>query len=80
MRISPEILKYKQTVDSLNAEELLTVLNNSRLNKDERFAIELTDIYQKSNKQAAQIMNIDQRQLGRYLHSGRKKVIKRFFK
>lgn len=80
MKITPLIAKYKNTVDSLTADELLTVLNNSRLNDEERFAVELKDVCQKTTKQAADIMNLEERQFARYLRSGREKIIKRFFK
>ena len=80
MKISPQIRKYKKTVDSFSVLELSTVFNNSRLSVDERFALELVDLYLKPNKEAALIMKTDERQLGRWLHSGRKKVIKQIFK
>ena len=80
MKISPEIKRYKQTVSTLNAQELLAVLNNSRLNKDERFAVELIDLYGKSIKQASFTMNVDMRQVNKWLHNGRVKILKQIFK
>ena len=80
MKTSAQIRRYKKAVESLSVNELLTALNNSRLTSDERFAIELTDVYQKTNKEAAVKMNTDERQLGRWLHSGRKKILKQIFK
>lgn len=80
MKTSAQIRRYKKAVESLNLDELLAALNNSRLTADERFAIELTDVYQKTNKEAAVTMNTDERQLGRWLHSGRKKILKQIFK
>ena len=50
MKISPKIKRYKETVSTLNVKELLAVLNNSRLNTDERYAVELIDLYGKSIK------------------------------
>ena len=58
MKMSPGIKKYKKTVSSLSISELLTVLNNSRLSKYERFVVELFDIYCKLTKVAAEIMKI----------------------
>lgn len=80
MKTSSQIKKYKKAVESLSVNELLTALNNSRLTADEKFAIELTDIYQVTNKEASVKMNTDERQLGRWLHSGRKKILKQIFK
>ena len=80
MRISPEIKRYKQTVSNLNASELLAVLNNSRLSTDERYVVELIDLYGKSIKQAANTMDADQRQINRWLHKARVKILKQIFK
>ena len=80
MKTSSQIKKYKKAVESLSVSELLTALNNSRLTADEKFAIELTDIYQVTNKEASVKMNTDERQLGRWLHSGRIKILKQIFK
>ena len=80
MKISPEIRQYKKAVDSLNISELLAALNNSRLSVDERFAIELIDLYGKSIKQASYEMNTDMRQVNRWLHKARIKVLKQIFK
>lgn len=77
--MSPKIKKYKKTVSSLSVSELLAVLNNSRLSKDERFAVELADLYRKPIKVAADIMKIDERQFGRYLQKARIKIIKQIF-
>lgn len=80
MKISPEIKQYKETVSNLNASELLAVLNNSRLNKDERFAVELIDLYGKSIKEASYTMNADMRQINKWLHNARVKILKQIFK
>ena len=80
MKISPEIKRYKETVSNLNASELLAVLNNSRLNKDERFAVELIDLYGKSIKEASFTMNADMRQINKWLHNARIKILKQIFK
>ena len=80
MKISPEIRQYKKAVDSLNISELLAALNNSRLSVDERFAVELIDLYGKSIKQASYEMNTDMRQVNRWLHKARIKVLKQIFK
>ena len=80
MKISPKVKRYKKAVDSLNAKELLAALNNSRLTADERFALELVDVYQIGWKQAAEKMNTDEAQLGKWLKRGREKVLKRIFK
>lgn len=80
MKISPEIKRYKETVSNLNASELLAVLNNSRLNKDERFAVELIDLYGKSIKEASFTMNADMRQINKWLHNARVKILKQIFK
>ena len=60
----------------MNASELLAVLNNSRLSTDERFAIELINLYGKSIKEAANIMNVDMRQIDKWLQKARLKIIK----
>ena len=78
--ISSVIRKYKQTVSNLNVSELLAVLNNSRLSKDERYAIELIDLYDKSIKEASNEMNTDMRQVSRWLQRARLKVSKQIFK
>lgn len=80
MKISPEIKRYKETVSTLNAQELLAVLNNSRLSKDERFAVELIDLYGKSIKQASNTMDADMRQINKWLHNARVKILKQIFK
>lgn len=80
MKISPEIKRYKETVSTLNVKELLAVLNNSRLSKDERFAIELIDLYGKSIKEASFTMNADMRQVDRWLQKARLKICKQIFK
>ena len=77
--ISDEIKRYKQAVSSLNVQELLTVLNNSRLSRDERFVIELIDLYGKSIKEAANTMDADMRQVDRWLQKARLKIIKQNF-
>lgn len=80
MKISPKIKQYKKTVSNLNVKELLAVLNNSRLSVDERYAVELKDLYGKTIKQAADTMNTDERQFNRWLHKARLKIIKQIFK
>lgn len=80
MKITPEIKRYKETVSNLNASELLAVLNNSRLSRDERFAVELIDLYGKSIKEAANTMDTDMRQINRFLHKARCKILKQIFK
>lgn len=80
MNITPEIKRYKKAVSNLNASELLAALNNSRLSADERFTIELIDLYGKSIKQAANTMDTDMRQINRWLHKGRIKILKQIFK
>lgn len=80
MKISPEILTYKKTVSSLNVTELLAVLNNSRLSREERFAVELIDLYGKSIKEASFTMNADMLQINRWLHKARVKILKQIFK
>ena len=80
MKITPQIKRYKETVSTLNASELLAVLNNSRLSKDERFAVELIDLYGKSIKEASFTMNVDMRQVDRWLQKARLKIIKQVFK
>lgn len=78
--ISEEIKRYKETVSTLNASELLAVLNNSRLSRDERFAVELIDLYGKSVKEASSIMDIDIRLVNKYLSRARLKILKQIFK
>lgn len=80
MKITPEIKRYKETVSTLNASELLAVLNNSRLSRDERFVVELIDLYGKSIKEAANTMDADMRQINKWLHNGRVKILKQVFK
>lgn len=80
MKISPEIKRYKETVSNLNASELLAVLNNSRLSRDERFVVELIDLYGKSIKEAANTMDADMRQIDRWLQKARKKILLQVFK
>lgn len=80
MSISPKIKYYKKTVSSLNVEELLAVLNNSRLSADERYAVELTDLYGKSIKEACLAMNTDPRQITRWVHKARLKILKQIYK
>lgn len=80
MKISPEIKRYKETVSTLNVRELLAVLNNSRLNTDERFVVELIDLYGKSLKQASFTMDADMRQINKWLHNARIKILKQVFK
>ena len=79
MKITPEIKRYKETVSNLNASELLAVLNNSRLSTDERFAVELIDLYGKSIKEAANTMDADMRQVDRWLQKAILKIIKQNF-
>jgi len=55
---------------------LLAVLNNSRLSVDERYAVELIDLYGKSIKEASYTMNADMRQINRWLHKARVKILK----
>lgn len=78
--ISRKIKKYKETVSGLNAQELLAVFKNSRLSTDERYAVELTDLYGKSIKEAANTMNTDTRQITRWMNKARKKIMKQVFK
>lgn len=77
MKITPEIKAYKKAIDTMTADELSAIIKNSRLNKSELFAVELKDLYQKTSKECAVIMDIEERQFARYLHSGRSKIIKR---
>ena len=80
MKISPDIALYKKTVSSLNVQELLAVLNNSRLSVDERYAVELIDLYGKSLKEAANEMERDQSTVARWLRKARIKILKQIFK
>lgn len=78
--ISEEIRRYKQTVSSLNVQELLAVLNNSRLSVDERYVVELIDLYGKTLKEATETLNRDPRQINRWLNKARLKILKQIFK
>lgn len=78
--ISEEIRRYKQAVSSLNVQELLAVLDNSRLSVDERYVVELVDLYGKSLKEATDIINRDPRQINRWLNKARLKILKQVFK
>ena len=78
--ISDEIRRYKQAVSSLNVHELLTVLNNSRLSIDERYTVELIDLYGKSLKEVTEQLNRDPRQINRWLQKARLKILKQIFK
>ena len=78
--ITEEIKRYKETVSSLNVQELLAVLNNSRLSTDERYAVELIDLYGKSVKEASATMDIDIRLVNKYLNRARLKILKQVFK
>lgn len=80
MKITPVIKKYKKAVSNLNAKELLAVLKNSRLSRDERFVVELVDLYGKSLKEASFTMDADGRQINRWLHKAREKIYKQIFK
>ncbi|MBO4675205.1 MAG: hypothetical protein J5601_03870 [Elusimicrobiaceae bacterium] len=80
MKISPIIKKYKKAVGNLNAKELLTAFKNSRLSTDERFVVELVDLYGKSLKEASYTMDADARQINRWLHKARAKIYKQIFK
>lgn len=80
MKITPEIKRYKETVSTLNVKELLAVLNNSRLSRDERFVVELIDLYGKSIKEAANTMDVDMRLVNKYLNRARLKILKQVFK
>ena len=78
--ISEEIRRYKQMVSSLNVQELLAVLNNSRLSVDERYVVELIDLYGKTLKEATETLNRDPRQINRWLNKARLKILKQIFK
>lgn len=78
--ISEEIKRYKEAVSSLNVQELLTVLNNSRLSVDERYTVELIDLYGKSLKEACDCTHKDVRVLSKCLQRARKKILKQMFK
>ena len=78
--ISEEIRRYKQMVSSLNVQELLAVLNNSRLSVDERYVVELIDLYGKSLKEATDAIGRDPRQINRWLNKARLKILKQIFK
>ena len=78
--ISEEIRRYKQAVSSLNVQELLAVLNNSRLSVDERYVVELIDLYSKSLKEACECTGKDVRVVSKYLQRARIKILKQIFK
>lgn len=80
MKITPRIRGYKKRISSLNVKELLSLIKNSRLNRDERYAVELVDLYCKSIKEAAETMDTDCRQVNRWLHKARLKIFKQMFK
>lgn len=80
MKITPKIKGYKKRISYLNAKELVELINNSRLNKDERYAVELIDLYCKPIKEAADIMQTEERQVSRWLHKARLKIMKQMFK
>ena len=80
MKITPKIKNYKKRIDSLNAKELVELIKNSRLTNDERYAVELVDLYCKTIKEAAEIMDNDCRQVNRWLHKARLKIQKQMFK
>ena len=80
MKITPKIAHYKKRISILNAKELLFVINNARLNREERYAVEAKDLFCKSLKVIAEDMNTDERQVGRWLHKARLKIIKQMFK
>ena len=78
--ISDEIKRYKQAVSSLNVQELLTVLNNSRLSVDERYTVALIDLYGNSLKEACNATGLDQRVVSKRLNKARLKILKQVFK
>lgn len=78
--ISQEIKRYKEMVSSLNASELLAILNNSRLTVDERFAVEWVDLFCKTLKETSNAMDTDERQVNRYLQRARLKILKQILK
>ena len=78
--ISDEIKRYKEAVSSLNVQELLAVLNNSRLSVDERYTVELIDLYGKSLKEACNATGLDQRVVSKRLNKARLKILKQVFK
>ena len=78
--ISEDIKRYKQIISEMSASKLLAALNDSRLDVDERFAVEWIDLFCKSLKETAFAMNIEERQLNRYLQRARLKVLKQILK
>ena len=78
--ISEEIRRYKELISGLNVDELVTVLNKSRLSTDERYVVELIDLYGKSIKEASFETDKDARQVNRWLHKARAKILKQVLK
>ena len=78
--ISDEIRRYKELISGLNVDELVTVLNKSRLSTDERYVVELIDLYGKSIKEASFETDKDTRQVNRWLHKARAKILKQVLK
>lgn len=80
MKITPKIRGYKKRISYLNAKELVVLIKNARLTRDERYAVELIDLYCKPIKEAAETMQTEERQINRWLHKARLKIMKQMFK
>lgn len=80
MQMTPEIKYYKKLTESLDYKKMRNIINNSRLTKEERMAVQLADLEETPNKISADRMNTTERQFNSWLHSARAKIMEQIFK
>ena len=71
------ISEYKEYIDRLNADELVEAVRLARLCGEEKTVLEEIDIYERRQKEVAQQLNLELRQLDKILQRARNKLIKR---
>lgn len=72
--MTPNIKFYKKVISTMNYKQMRYLINNSRLTKEEKTAVELADLKENPNKISANIMNTDERQFNSWLHKAREKI------
>ena len=80
MQMTPEIKYYKKLTESMDYKKMRNIINNSRLTKEERMAVQLADLEETPNKISADRMNTTERQFNSWLHSARVKIMEQIYK
>lgn len=78
--MAAKIRFYKKAIEGLGYRQMRMLIGNSRLTKEERAAVRLSDLEECPNKISADMLHTTERQFNRWLHEARIKITKQNFR